>query len=322
MSDRPTVLVALRPSGEPPPRLAEKAGELADLVLVREAGELGADAAGARAAFVWNFRSTLVPDAIDRLPALEWVHVAASGIDASLSDAVRRRAPVFTNSRGVTAEAMAEYALALLLALAKDLPERFRDQRAERWAPALSRMLAGTCLVAVGVGAVNRALARKASALGMRVIGVGRTAHAPADGFERIDGRAGLGDALAEADHVVVATPLTGETRGLVGAAELARLRPGALLVNIGRGPVIDEPALLDALESGRLGGAGLDVFAHEPLAPGHPLWTLPNVLVSPHMASDFAGWEDAMVDLFAANLRRYVAGEPLVNVIDKEAGY
>lgn len=318
----PTVVVALRPSGELPPCLVEKAGELARFVPVRSADELGDDDLDARAVFVWNFRSTLVPDAVERLKALEWVHVAASGVDASLSDAVRERAPAITNSRGVTADAMAEYALAMMLTFAKDLRVTLADQTSMRWRPRLSRMLSGACLVTVGVGAVNQSLARRATALGMRVVGVGRSAHQEMAGFERVVSRRELCVVLPAADYVVAATPRTGETEGMIGSRELSAMSPGAVLVNIGRGAVVDEDSLLDALRTGRIGGAALDVTWREPLEPDHELWSMPNVLLSPHMSSDFVGWEDAMVDLFVDNLRRWCTGRALVNVVDPDLGY
>lgn len=319
---RPRVLVALRPDGTRPPGLTDAAGDLADFVFVSTADEVLASHNDVPAAFVWNFRSTLIPQAIGRLPRLEWVHVAASGVDASLSDEVRSRRVIVTNSRGVTAEAMAEYALALMLAVAKSLPVTFADQRQRQWTPRLSRMLAGRCLVTVGVGPVGRSLAAKATALGMRVIGIGRRPHPPGGGFERIDGADRIREAFAEADYVVAATPLTSETRGLIGRAELAALSRDAVLVNLGRGAVIDEPALVEALVEERLGAACLDVFQQEPLPTSSPLWELPQVIVSPHMSSDFTGWEEAMVDLFVANLRRWREGTPLTNVVDLSLGY
>lgn len=319
---RPRVLVALRPDGVPPPGLADVAGDLADLVFVRAADEVRTDHQDVAIAFVWNFRSTVIPQAIGRLPRLEWVHVAASGVDASLSDEVRGRQVTVTNSRGVTAEAMAEYALTLMFAVAKGLPVTLRHQRQRQWAPRLSRMIAGRCLVTVGVGPVNRSLAKKATALGMRVIGIGRRPHPPGEGFERIDGADRISAAFREADYVVAATPLTSETRGLIGPAELAALRPDAVLINLGRGAVVDEQALVDALARERLAAACLDVFQQEPLPATSPLWELPQVIVSPHMSSDFVGWEEAMVDLFIANLRRWREGRPLTNVVDLSLGY
>lgn len=316
------MLVALRPTGVEPPGLLKKAGDLADFVFAINADDFGDEAATIDSAFVWNFRSTIVPDAIDRLRRLRWVHVAASGVDASLSDEVRARGVTFTNSRGVTAPAMAEYALMLMLAHAKDLRGTIEHQAAKAWRPRESRMLAGTTVVAIGVGAVNRELAQRATALGMNVIGVGRRPRDGVAGFRRVVGRDQLLDVLPLADHVVIATPLTQETRGMIGAAELAALPDGAHLVNLGRGAVVDEAAFMAALRSGRLGGAGLDVVWREPLEPEHTLWETQGVILSPHTSSDFEGWEDAMVDLFVRNLRHAIQGEPLLNVVDLDLGY
>ncbi|WP_037365994.1 D-2-hydroxyacid dehydrogenase [Nakamurella lactea] len=318
---RPRVLVALRPNGIEPPGLRRSVEGLVDLVLVTGVDGVPADAGDIEIAFVWNFRSTVVPDAIGRLTDLRWVHVAAVGVDASLSAEVRRRQLTVTNSRGVTAVAMAEYALTLMLAHAKDLPTTLADQADRRWRPRETRLLAGTTLVTVGVGAVNRELACRAKSMGMRVIGVGRTAR-HINGFDQVVGADQLERAMAEAAYVVVATPLTEETRGMVGATELAALPDGAVIVNIGRGPVIEEAALVQEIDSGRLGGVGLDVVWREPLEPDHPLWQHDRVLLSPHMSADFVGWETAMVDLFVTNLRRYLTGQSVLNVVDLDLGY
>lgn len=318
----PTVLVGLRPNRAMPPGLMEKAGHLANFEFAVTADEVGPAAERADAVFVWNFRSTLVPDAFDRLSRLRWVHVAAVGVDASLSPKVAASDVVVTNARGVTANAMAEYALALMLFFAKDLRRTLADQSEGTWNPRLSKLMRGACLVVVGVGAVNRTLARIASAMGMRVIGVGRTEHSSAVGFERIVGQADLLRVIPEADYVVVATPLTSETEGMIGADALRAMKRDAILVNVGRGNVVEEHALLDALRSGSIGGAALDVVWREPLEPEHPLWQMPNVVVSPHISADFTLWQEAMVDRFVANLQRWRAGQPLDNVVDKRLGY
>lgn len=325
MSDarRPKILVALRPSGAEPPGLRDKVDGLAELGFVTDASEITAEWEDAEAVFVWNFRSTVVPDAARRLSALRWVHVAAVGVDASLSDEVRDRGIRFTNSRGVTAESMAEFALSFMLAFAKELPRFGADKTARVWRPVETRMLSGARLVIVGMGEVSRQLARRAHALGMSVTGVGRRARvAPVEHFDRVVVQDDLHEVLATADYVVLATPLTEQTAGMFGSAEFAAMPTDAVLVNVGRGPVIREDALLDALRSGLIRGAALDVVPKEPLAPEHELWDMPNVILTPHISSDFQGWEDAMVDLFVENLRRWTEGEPLRNIVDLEMGY
>lgn len=322
ISPAPKVLVVLRRNRTIPPGLLEKAGNLANFVYVVDRSEVRSDDRDVSIAFVWDFRSRLVPEMIDRLPSLRWVHVAAVGVDASLSTKVAERGVIVTNSRGVTAQAMAEYALGMMLYFAKGIRTTLTDQGARRWRPRNTKNLAGACLVLVGVGAVNQRLAVMASAIGMRVIGVARSSRTPYAPLEAIVGFRHLRDVLPQADYVVVATPLTSETRGLIGVREFATMKPGAVFLNIGRGDVVDEQGLIRALESQRLGGIGLDVVWREPLEPTHPLWTSPNVLLSPHMSSDAEGWEEGMVDAFIENLRRWLNGKPLQNQVDKSLGY
>lgn len=320
---RPTgVVVAVRPDGIPPPHLLDKAGGLAEFRFVRNEDGLGRDPSDAEVVFVWNFRSRLVPEALQRLPNLRWVHVAATGVDASLSAEVISGPIIVTNSRGVTANAMAEYALGLMLIFAKDMPRTLDDQRQAAWQPRMTETLSGKSALLIGVGPVNRVLARALHALGMRVTGVGRTGHVAAEGFVEIVSFAELAQVLPNADYVVIATPLTPDTDGLIGRDAFATMKRGARLINVGRGRVVDELSLMEALRNGRLAGAGLDVFWREPLEPEHPLWKMPNVLISPHMCGDFRGWEDAMVDLFLSNLERWIRGDVLQNVVDKHLGY
>ncbi|MFD5226746.1 D-2-hydroxyacid dehydrogenase [Microbacterium sp. NPDC058342] len=319
----PKVLVALRPTGAEPPGLREKVDGLADLRFVVDAGQIAAESEDVEAVFVWNFRSTVVPDAVHRLPKLNWVHVAAVGVDASLSDEVRSRGIRFTNSRGVTAESMAEFALSFLLAFAKDLPRFTADKQARVWNPVETRMLSGSDLVVVGMGAVSRELARRAQALGMTVTGVGRRPRTePVEHFDSVVTQDELREVLGNADYVVLATPLTAKTEGMFGPEEFAAMSSEAVLVNIGRGPVVQEEALLQALRSGGIRGAALDVVPREPLAPDHELWSMQNVILTPHISADFRGWEAAMVDLFIDNLRRWIDSRPLRNVVDLEMGY
>jgi phosphoglycerate dehydrogenase-like enzyme len=236
---------------------------------------------------------------------------------------------VLTNGRGLYGVAMAEHALAILFAFARKLHLARDRQAARRWAqgelwlesPPIGQ-LAGATLGVVGFGDIGRALGERAAALGMRVIAVRR--HPPADpapahaqwGPERLD------DLLAAADAVVLATPLTAETRGLLTRERLARMKPEAILVNLGRGSLVDEAALIEALQAGRLAGAGLDVFREEPLPQESPLWSLPQVIVTPHLSGMAPRYWERAMQQFAGNLRAYLAGEPLSNVVDKQAGY
>ena len=253
---------------------------------------------------------------------LRWLHIGGVGVDWSLFPALIDSDVVVTNSRGVFDTTLPEYLLTLMLALVKDLPGTVRAQERHEWQHRLLHPLAGGRAVIVGAGSIARASGRLLRSMGLTVTLVGRTEREGRPGEGRIRAVADLADVLPAADWLVVLAPLTPETRGLIGAAELARLRDGARLVNIGRGPVVVEAAVVEALRSGALAGAALDVFEREPLSTESPLWNMPNVIVSPHIGGDVCGTPTAFADTFLANLERYLAGEPLENVVDKRLGY
>ncbi|HET6869825.1 MAG TPA: D-2-hydroxyacid dehydrogenase [Solirubrobacteraceae bacterium] len=264
--------------------------------------------------------------AIRHSPGLRWVQATSAGAGeqvgaAGLSREELERVTV-TSAAGVHAGPLAEWALLGLLAFAKDLPRLLDDQHAHRWGHYPVGELSGRTLLVVGLGQIGEEVARLAAAFGMRVIGVNRSGKTDSPHVHEIRRTAGLHACLPEADAVVIAAPLTEETRGLIDAAAIARMRPGTILVNIGRGGVVDEAALIEALRSGRLAGAALEVFAREPLPPHSPLWDLPNVLVSPHTAGLSTREDERIVSLFVENLGRYLRGEPLRNRVDPELLY
>lgn len=260
---------------------------------------------------------------------LKWIHVTAAGLGNLLFPELVASDVVVTNARGMHATAMAEHALGVMLAFVRRLHVA-RDAQARRawvqdalWTdPPSFGELAGSTLGLVGLGAVGSAIAARARAFGMRVVAVRRRPAAdpaPADvqwGPERLDAM------LAQCDWLVLAPPLTAETRGLMDRRRLALLRPHAVLVNLGRGALVDEAALVEALASGRIGGAALDVFEREPLPESSPLWSMPNVIVTPHVAGTGPRYWARSVELFARNLDAWIAGRPLENVVDKRAGY
>lgn len=256
-------------------------------------------------------------------PNLRWVQASKSGIGEQLRRTGLDRAPfTVTNCAGVHAVPLAEFVVLGLLHFVKDVP-RLRDEQARRsWQPAPTRLLAGSRVLLVGLGGLGREIARTLAVLGVEVWGVRRSAGPDVPGVGRLVPAAELRAALGEVDALVLAAPSTDETRQMIGAAELAALRPGGIVVNVARGTLIDEAALVAALRSGQLAGAALDVVASEPLAADSPLWDLPNVLLSPHRMSIVETENPLIVDLFVDNLRRYLAGEPLRNVFDPERGY
>ena len=260
---------------------------------------------------------------------LRWIHVSAAGVGSLLFPALAASEVVLTNGRGLHAVSMAEHALGLMLAFARKLHLSRDLQREHHWGqtslwtepPPLGQLAGGT-LGLVGLGAVGSALAERAAALGLRVIAVRpHPARDPRPAHEQW-GLERLPELLGRADWVVLAAPHTEATRGLIGTAQLACMRPGAVLVNLGRGALVDEPALLDALRGGRIGGAALDVVREEPLAADSPLWDLPNVILTPHVSGLGPRYWERAVEQFAGNLERFLAGRPLLNVVDPRAGY
>lgn len=248
---------------------------------------------------------------------LAWIHFTSAGIDSGLRMGLPASATV-TNATGVKAAMVSEHALALLLALVRRLPELAADQRARRWrhddATAEVATLAGAVVCIVGLGSIGRAVARKAKAFDSRVIAVSRTG-ATGEAVDQVFPRQRLAEALAMADAVVICTSSDAESLHLIDAAALAAMGPRALLVNVARGDIVDGAALIVALQSGRLGGAALDVTEIEPLPPASPLWDLPNVIISPHVAGGGSNGYQQQKELFGKNLLRFSAGEPLLNV-------
>jgi phosphoglycerate dehydrogenase-like enzyme len=285
-------------------------------------------------------RGWLSSDAFDRIlvrsPRLTWVHSATSGVERALTPAALERGVVVTNARGVFSRPIAEYVLMMILAVSRRLPQLLELQRERTWQPLEGAELRDVTVGIVGLGSIGRAVGSLATAFGCRVVAVRRTGGSgpTREGLE--EGQLGLGELvldrvggpdtlpelLAESDFIVLAAPLTPETEEMINATTLAMVKPGAWLINVARGRLIDERALLRALRDGELGGAVLDTFRDEPLPPMSPFYDLPNVIVTPHTAWSSGRVLDRSVELFCDNLRRFAAAEPLVNVVDPSAGY
>jgi phosphoglycerate dehydrogenase-like enzyme len=264
--------------------------------------------------------------AVRRGEGLRWVQATSAGAgeqvaSAGLSEEDLRRVAV-TSAAGVHAGPLAEFALFGLLAFTKGLPRILRDQDDHRWGHYPVDELGGRTVLIVGLGQIGEEVARLAAAFGMRVIGVNRSGSSDSPHVHEVRRTSEVYECLPEADAIVISAPLTEATRGLIDGAAIARLPPGAILVNIGRGGVVDEPALIEALRSERLAGAALDVFASEPLAADSPLWELPNVLLTPHTAGLSMREDERIVALFVENLGRYLRGEDLRNRVDPELLY
>ena len=260
---------------------------------------------------------------------LRWAHSAAAGVGGSLYPEMVASDVILTNSAGVHAEPIADTVLAMMLHFARGLDWAVRAQAERRWgkepfeaADAPVRELSEGTVGLLGLGGIGEAVARRAVALGMRVAAMRRSSADAPEGVEVLAGDGALDRVLSISDYLVVTVPRTAETEGMVGARELARLPRGAVLVNVSRGGIVDEAALADALRSGALRGAALDVFSTEPLPASSPLWGLPNALLLPHVSGSSHRFWRRETDLIVANLRRYLAGERLLNTVDKHAGY
>ncbi|MGW1679909.1 D-2-hydroxyacid dehydrogenase [Saccharopolyspora sp. NPDC002376] len=319
MINRTTTVVALH--GGTPPAELERISTCAELRYA-EAEELPTAVAGADVLFVWDFRSGAIPEAWPHANALRWIHASSAGVDRLLFPELRNSEVVLTNSRGVFDRPMAEYVLGTVLTFAKDMHTTLRLQDRKQWQHRVTERIAGKSALVVGTGPIGRAIARQLTAAGMRVSGAGRTGRSEDSDFGDVHASSDLPHVIGAFDYVVLAAPLTEQTKGLVDAETLAHCRPSARLINVGRGELVVESDLVAALQSGQLAGAALDVFEAEPLSESSPLWEMPNVLISPHMSGDTVGWVDELVDLFITNLRAYAEGAQLSNVVDKQRGY
>jgi phosphoglycerate dehydrogenase-like enzyme len=289
-------------------------------------------------------RGWLSSDAFDRLlaraPRLNYVHSASAGVERALTATARERGIVITNARGVFSRPIAEYVLMMILAVSRRLPGLLELQRERTWQPLEGVELRDVTVGIVGLGSIGRAVGALATAFGCRVVAVRRRSEAGGAGatavgamddesrsfgelmLDRVSGPDSLPQLLSESDFVVLAAPLTPETEDMIDEAALAAMKPTAWLINIARGRLVDERALLAALREGRIGGAILDTFREEPLPPSSAFYDLENVIVTPHTSWSSGRVLDRSVQLFCDNLRRYAAGEPLLNVVDPSAGY
>lgn len=324
---RPTIAMLTAPGQAPPADLA-RIEQLAD-VRVCTAQTLPDALAGADVLLLWDYFSRALKDTWGpATEALRWVHVCAAGVDALLFDELAASNVVVTNARGVFDEPIAEFVLGSILARDKLIHQSMDLQRERQWRHREPRRTAGTSALVIGTGAIGRAIARLLAAVGIRVTGAGRLSRTDDPDFGTVIATDDLVEHVGQFDTVVVIAPLTPQTDNLIDARVLAAMRDDAHLVNVGRGRLVDEPALVDALRAGSIGAASLDVFVTEPLPADSPLWGMPNVAISAHMSGDVVGWKDELSRLFLDNLERYLSAGPadpapmLRNVVDKYRGY
>jgi phosphoglycerate dehydrogenase-like enzyme len=286
--------------------------------------EREAELAHAEVVLRGGISSTVLDRLVARAPMVRWIHSVSAGVDRVATPTVRARGVTVTNARGVFSRPIAEYVVMMMLAVARHLPQLLELQRERTWQPLRGRELGELTLGIVGFGSIGTEVARLLAPFGTRIVatrrrperGTGASANVELHGFDELD------QVLAASDVVLVAAPLTDETAGLIGVHQLQAMREHAWLVNIARGRLIDEIALRRALEAGWIGGAVLDVFAEEPLPADSPLYGTPNLLITPHTSWSSSRVAERSTELFIDNLRRFIAGESLANVVDLEAGY
>jgi phosphoglycerate dehydrogenase-like enzyme len=258
----------------------------------------------------------------ERAPRLRWVQASSSGVGEWIKRLGLLDAPVaVTNAAGIHAVPLAEFALFAMLYFAKRMPLVEADRAARRWERFAGYLVRGRTVGVIGLGQVGREVARLCAAMGLRVVGMRRSGEA-VESVDQVFGPDGLGELLRQSDYVVLIAPYSAQTDTLIDAHAIEAMKPGAVLVNMSRGSLVDEDALLAALRSGKLGGAALDVFRKEPLPADSPFWDVPNVLITPHSMSTAVGENELLVALFRDNLRRYLDGQPLRNLVDKQRGY
>jgi phosphoglycerate dehydrogenase-like enzyme len=319
-----TILVLADPSE---PRIAMLKNSLAGVAIIvgNSAEQFEQAAARATVLFNWSGSLALFRKVFGMCPNLRWVHSLSVGLERTLFPDLSESSVPLTNGAGVFSPSLGEFALGAILYFAKDFRRMLRNQMAGVWEAFDVMPVSGHTVGIIGYGDIGRAVAARVRPLGMTVLAVKRHAS-PSNGAGSLVEEIYTPDRRIEmlplCDYVVVAAPLTSETRGMIGEPEFAAMKPAAVVINVGRGPVINEEALVRALSTGRIKGAALDVFDHEPLPQGHPFYKLENVLLSPHCADHTPDWLDNAMQFFIAQYERFRKGEPLINVVDKKLGY
>lgn len=319
-----TILVLADPAE---PRIAMLKNSFPDVEIIvgNSAEQFEPAAARATVLFNWSGSLALFRKVFGMCPNLRWVHSFSVGLERTLFPDLSESSVPLTNGAGVFSPSLGEFALGAILYFAKDFRRMLRNQMAGVWEAFDVMPVSGHTVGIIGYGDIGRAVAARVRPLGMKVLAVKRHASAlkGADPLvEQIYTPDRRREMLSHCDYVVVAAPLTSETRGMIGEPEFAAMKPTAVVINVGRGPVINEEALVRALSTGRIKGAALDVFDHEPLPLGHPFYKLENVLLSPHCADHTPDWLDNAMQFFIAQYERFRKGEPLLNIVDKKLGY
>jgi phosphoglycerate dehydrogenase-like enzyme len=294
-----------------------------EVTVGRDADEIGPAIGEAEVLVNSGHHAGVLESLFVRAPRLRWVHSLSAGVEAVVFPALKASPVPLTNARGVYKRSLGEFAIFAMLWFAKDAMRLVRQKRARVWEQFDCRELTGETCAVLSYGAMGEEVGRRAAAMGMKVIATRRRLDQPVNDFvSAVLPPERTAEAMSQARYTVCCSPLTPETRGMIGEREFAAMPPDGVFINIGRGQVVDEPAMVHALKSQQIKGAGLDVFETEPLPESSPLWDLDNVLLSPHCTDHTATWQHESVEFFVENFRRFVANQPLMNMVDKEAGY
>jgi phosphoglycerate dehydrogenase-like enzyme len=320
-----TTILVLADPHEPQLRLMDSLRSEVDMVVGNRADLFEQVAARAEVILHWSGSVSLLRKVLPMCPHVQWIHTRAAGVEGILFPELAESSVTLTNGTGTFSASLGEFVLAAILHFAKDVRRMIRNQTAGVWEPFDIMPISGHTVGIIGYGDIGRAVASRVRPMGMRVLAMKRHVASLDDRDELVeqiyspDRRI---DMLSRCDYIVAAAPLTSQTRGMIGEPEFAALRPNAVLINVGRGPVIDEQSLVRALLEGQIKGAALDVFDHEPLPKDHPFYRLENVLLSPHCADHTHDWLEQAMELFITQLTRFRGRQPLMNVVDKKLGY
>ena len=319
-----TILILADPA-EPQLAMLEKPLAGMNIIAGNSVERLEQAAVHATVLFNWSGSLALFRKVFEMCPHLRWVHSRSVGLERTLFPELMESPVPLTNGTGVFSASLGEFVIAAILYFAKDFRRMIRNQKAGVWEAFEVMPVSGYTVGIIGYGDIGRAIATRVRPLGMTVLAVKRhtSPFGGADPLvEQTYGPERRIEMLSRCDYVVVAAPLTSETRGMIGEREFRAMKPTAVVINVGRGPVINEEALVSALSKGRIKGAALDLFDHEPLPQGHPFYKLENVLLSPHCADHTPDWLDQAMQFFIAQFERFRKGQPLLNVVDKKLGY
>jgi phosphoglycerate dehydrogenase-like enzyme len=322
MTDSPLLLLTA-PGDKNIPLLAELR-QISTIVIGASAEEFARVAMDIEIILNWSGSLALLRDIFSMSRRVRWIHSRSAGLEQTLFPELIESKVIVTNGGGVFSPSLGEFAMAAILYFAKDFRRMIRNQMAGVWEPFDVTMVSGQTLGIVGYGSIGRAVAARCHALGMHVIALRRRVSQPSEDplIDQMYGTGQLLEMLSHSDYIVITLPLTEQTRSLIADSEFSVMKKNAVVINIGRGPTVDECAMIKALSENRIRGAALDVFDQEPLPHGHPFYSLENVLLSPHCADHTPDWLEDAMRFFLSQLEKFQHGEALVNIVDKKSGY